>query len=280
MSSKFLKNSVNYSETNLIKNKILKPLLEKYNSFLLNNSNKNTIFIDTKTFLVPNNNNKYYCFITNKGNNYKTLYFFPEEDSYAFSDFFLEIDSDKLNKIPQLDNCLIEGYMYNQSNEFLISDILINNSNIMTCNYSLRYSLIKTLFTLPILLNGHININIHNILEKKENNDDIQIYNIFKYNFKYGNEINSIEYIPESQFNKTKITSLSPKSNEIKIKKITKCNFVDVYDVINIDDFNNEGTLYIKTISNSKFLRKITENKEFVEIECSYNTKFKKWQQI
>lgn len=271
MSSKFLKNSVNYSEINQLK-KTLKPLLEKYNNYLL--TKVKPIVFEQKTFIIPNNNKKYYCFIINKGQNYKTLYFFPEKEDNISSDFFLEIDSCKLNE--NCNNCLLEGYMYSNNKEFLITDMLINNNSIITSEYLLRYSLLKTLFN-ETLLNGHLYINIHNIIEKKEL-EDTQIYNIFKTNFKYGIEINSMEYINEKKVNVSEASEAS--ENSIQMKQISKANFIDGYNVNNIETLNNEGILYVKTLSDSKYLRKILSDKDNVVLECKYNNQFKKWQVI
>ena len=270
MTSKFLKNSVNYSEINQLK-KTLKPLLEKYNDYLL--TKVPCIKSDNKTFIIPNNNKKYYCFIINKGQNYKTLYFFPEKEENTSSDFFLEIDSCKLNE--SCNNCLLEGYMYSNNKEFLITDILINNNYIIRSEYSLRYSLLKTLFN-EILLNGHLYINIHNILPKCE---DTQIYNIFKTNFKYGIEINSIEYISETKINIIEANEKIEENNMVtEMKQISKGNFIDVYNVFNIETLNKEGILYVKTLSDSKYLRKVLDDKDHIVLKCMYNNQFKKWQ--
>ena len=269
MSSKFLKNSVNYSEINQLK-KTLKSLLEKYNDYLL--TKVNCIKGEKKTFIVPNNNKKYYCFIINKGQNYKTLYFFPEKEKNTLSDFFLEIDSYKLNE--NCNNCLLEGYMYSNNKEFLITDMLINNNSIITSEYSLRYSLLKTLFN-ETLLNGHLYINIHNILPKCE---DTQVYNIFKTNFKYGIEINSMEYISDIKVN---IMEKNERNKVVtEMKQISKGNFIDVYNVFNIETLNNEGILYVKTLSDSKYLSKELKDKDNIVLECMYNNQFKKWQVI
>jgi hypothetical protein len=269
MTSKFLKNSVNYSEINQVK-KILKPLLEKYNDYLL--TKVSCIKSEQKTFIVPNNNKKYYSFIINKGQNYKTLYFFPEKEENTSSDFFLEIDSSKLNE--NCNNCLLEGYMYSNNKEFLITDMLINNNSIITSEYSLRYSLLKTLFN-ETLLNGHLYINIHNILPECE---DIQIYNIFKANFKYGIEINSMEYINDTKVNVNDVNKVNNTITEMK--QISKGNFVDMFVVNNIETLNNEGILYVKTLSDSKYLRKVLKDKENIILKCKYNNQFKKWQVI
>ena len=92
--SKFINNCVSYSESNVLKIKLLKPLLTSFNEHLVN-INKNSFLnsLNNLEYLIPNNNIKYYLFITNKSNintqskNYQLLYFFPEVTTNENSDF-------------------------------------------------------------------------------------------------------------------------------------------------------------------------------------------------
>jgi hypothetical protein len=102
--------------------------------------------------------------------------------------------------------------------------------------------------------------------------------NVFKNNFKYGKEICAIEYINDYNFIKVLKVQETNEDKESVVKRITKSNLIDVYNVKNIDTLNDEKTLYIKTINDSKTLRQIFREKEIVDIECVYNNKFKKWQ--
>jgi hypothetical protein len=273
--SKFLSSAENYSEINVFKIKKLKPLLELYNKYIMTStSSYNFELLEKKSYIIPNNNNKYYCLITNKGN-YKNMYFFPDTNSIStLSDFYVEIDS---NKIPEIKSkeILFEGYLYKDSiknlNEFLISDLLIIDGKVISCEYSLRFSLINEIIKSSILLNGHLILGIHPNFENKS------IYDIFKCNFKYGKNINSIEYIPEFKSLKKNIFIKCKFSDKIINKRIYKSKYFDVYNVHNIDTNNFESLLYIKTISESRSLLKLFEENEFVEIPCKFNEKFLKW---
>lgn len=279
MTSKFVKNSVNFSETNLLKKSILLPILQAYNEIILKS---NSIAIhESNSFFIPNNNKKYYLLITNKINmKYKTLYFFPNNyepinilEKNTVSDFYIEIDSNTLIDFKQ-SNYLFEGYYYNQSN-FLVTDILSIDSKIIDCDYSLRYSLINNLFNKTKLqnLNGHLSIGIHSIFDYNENYKDI--LSVFKHNFIFKNEINSIEIIKENNLEKIKCYNPNNKENANKI--ITKTKYIDVYNVYNIETNNKEGILYVKTLNDSKLLHELLNNLESINIKCKFNIHFNKW---
>jgi hypothetical protein len=186
----FINKSVNYSQIELLKTKVLKDILSEYNRHIYKmNSSK----FNQQSFIVPNNNNKFYLLIThnskiNKTDNYNVLYFFPDKVSIDYmsqnklqankmSEFFVEIDY----VFPF--ECLVEGYLYeadkssNISNQsFLITDILSvkkqNHQNhfIVTSDFPVRYSLINELFLglIPKIscLNNHLSISIHPVFEE------------------------------------------------------------------------------------------------------------------
>jgi hypothetical protein len=280
--SSFIKNSCNFSEINVLKKSILVPILQEYNECILK-LNKVTIN-ESKSFFIPNNNKKFYLLITNKSNKYKTLYFFPDNtindnllEINTINDFYMEIDSIKLNDFNQT-NYLFEGYIYNNDN-YLVTDILSIDSKLIKCDYSLRYSLINNLFINSSNnlqnLNGHLSIGIHPIFEYTDNYKDI--LNIFQNNFIFKNEINNIEIVKEDDFQKSKsiVYDLNKKGKINKI--ISKTKFTDVYNVNNIQNNNKEGILYVKTLNDSRLLHKLLDNCETINIECEFNTFFKKW---
>ena len=296
--SKFINSSVNYSETDVLKSKYLSSILELYNQYIL--KSPISLVDNNIKYIIPNNNKKYYLFIINKNaitdNNinskYKICYFFPDKNNeisiniekYTSSDFYMEIDivKTKFDK----NNYLFEGYLYgNDKKTFLITDVLAIDSNIVNCNYSLRYSLINNILLCQNLnnLNGHFNIGIHSIFDiNNEQNDlDIQVnqlFEMFSNNFIFKDEINSIEYIDEISLHKTnKLLKISKKSEK---KRILKGKYIDVYNVYNIHTNNHENILYVKSLNDSKTLIKLFESKDSIELECIYNTVFKKWQPI
>ena len=190
----------------------------------------------------------------------------------------MEIDSIKLINDFKQTNYLFEGYIYNNDN-YLVTDILSIDSKLIKCDYSLRYSLINNLFINSSNnlqnLNGHLSIGIHPIFEYNDNYKDI--LNIFQNNFIFKNEINNIEIVKEDDFQKSKSIVYDLNKNGKINKIISKTKFTDVYNVNNIQNNNKEGILYVKTLNDSRLLHKLLDNCETINIECEFNTFFKKW---
>lgn len=298
----FINKSVNYSQTSLLKKNILAPMLELYNSHLLKQNGINNTFSLSKNInsdmqyehLIPNNNVKYYLCITkktfletNKTNkeNYNILYFFPDDNktndkcndkniniiTHTISDFYLEINN-TFN-----DDLLFEGYLYksNDKYEYLITDILVKNNTIISCEYELRFSLLSELIfnckhSLKDL-NNHLTINVHPIFNKSNEN----MIKIFRKNFIYKNDIVSIERI--QNFKKQRFIEIK-KSNDLKIVEFTKQT--DVYNVYNNESNDYEGILYIKGIEDSQKIKKLFLSTTKINIQCKYNDIFSKWQPI
>lgn len=276
--SKFINSCVNYSESDLLKTKLLKPLLIKFNEHLVNVNSKlfkNSDVVSQTRFLIPNNNIKYYLFITNKSNitnttnssnssNYKILYFFPESKMNQNSDFYMEID-DKIGF--DRDNYLFEGYLYNK-NTYLITDILFIDNKLFDVEYTLRFSLINEIIEKCNLknINGYINISIHQYL------NSVNLLKLLTNNFIFKDELKSVEYLNNVNFEKTNELNKIKKENAFKILEKTK--YIEVYKVYNNDSKNYEGLLYVPTLQDSK---KLKELKEFT-INCKWNTFFNKWQ--
>ena len=267
--SKFINNCVSYSESNVLKIKLLKPLLTSFNEHLVN-INKNSFLnsLNNQEYLIPNNNIKYYLFITNKSNinaqskNYQLLYFFPEVTTNENSDFYMEIDY-----MFTKDNCLLEGYMYNKST-FLATDILFTDSKLVDISYNLRRTLLKDLLKgNKNNINGHFNIGIHHTLT----NDNF--INIFIENFIYKKELKSIEYVNENI--KTKKHFNVIKQNSLKI--IEKTKYIEVYKVYNIETKNDEGILYIPKLIDAQKITEILKNNTSAIINCKWNDRFYKW---
>lgn len=293
--SKFLSSSVNYSETELLKTQYLFKILELYNQQILSQS-KHLISIE-KQYIIPNNNQKYYLFIINKNeitqnqnnNKYKILYFFPHDKNTSniltqnsISDFYIEID----NHITTFDknNYLFEGYLYN-NNTFLITDVLAIDSQLITENYSLRYALLYNLIGNQHLynVNEHLTIELHSMFELDPELNDItqqkhQLFNVFKHNFIFKQDIIAIETIHENLLEKS--NEILDTDIKIENKIIKKTKYVEVYDVYDITTNNHQGILYIKGLTESKQLKNLLINNDSINIKCSFNTHFKKWQPI
>ena len=285
--SKFLKDSVDYSETDKIKQSILRPILEQYNSVLMSQNNIKTLLTqDDKVSYIINNNIKYYLLIIPKmsnSNSYHTCYFFPDKQSnhnnkdksVYLSDFYMEIDqkSSFSNNV-----YLFEGYLYNHSS-YYITDILYYKNQVIINDYMSRYNLINeivydNMYTLQNL-NGFMNIKIHPIL------DNTSYFVIFQNNFVFKQDLVCIETVYHYKLAKTRNIYQNEKET-CDTKGIIKGKYSDVYHVYNIQNNNNEGILYIKTLKDSLDILKLFENKtsDGIILNCEYNIQNKKWKPI
>lgn len=276
----FINKSVDYCQTILLKTKFLKPLLTNYNNFLIQNSN--TFLLDENKHYIPNNNNKYYCLIIKKNqledskDNYNILYFFNEDKH----DFYLEM-SCVFNE-----TILLEGYLYDIGNNlnFLTTDILIKNNEIVQGDYKFRYTIINELFY-PITsflsnINNNISIGIHAIF----NNNNKNMMHIFKNNFKYKKEICGVESIDD--YKKTQyfddILHYNQSYEKITNKTIEKTNYTDVYNVFDEITKEFEGILYVKGVYESNQMKILfkTQNSNSINNQCKFNKKFNKWEPV
>jgi hypothetical protein len=284
----FINKSVNYAQTVLLKTKYLAPLLDSYNTHLINSQKNTSITLSIDYHIVPNNNKKYYLFVTKKNiiencnNNYNLLYFFPDKetcshfsqsklDTHQTYDFFVEIDN------VFTDSYLFEGYMYKKNNKtyYLISDVLVRNDQIVTCDYALRYTLINEDFMhlkSTYNLNNHLSVGIHPMFHC----DNENMISIFYNNFIFKEEICALENIAAL----TKTRYIKPKNPSFSNskKRIIKGKYTDVYEVYDFDTGNYQGILYIKGIIESSFMKHLfaTEQQELA-IDCMYNETFNKW---
>lgn len=279
----FINKSVNYSQTNLLKTNYLLPLLQKYNEFLLQSIANNNSLSQLNYYIIPNNGNKFYLYINKKKvlenckEDYNILYFFPYDISHLLSDFFIEINN-KFNN-----SFLLEGYLYKKDNKYmyLLTDILFKDEQLITYDYSLRYTLInEIIFNIRNLsnLNDHLTIGIHPIFENEHEN----MINIFLNNFIYKQDITSIEHI--YNFSKTTINKIQndcKNSSQNILKYIQYGKYPDVYNVYNIESGNFEGILYIKGLEESKKIKNIINNNDNkIKLECIFNLNFNKWQPV
>jgi hypothetical protein len=271
----FLKNSVNYSITNMLKSKFVDPILIEYYNFLQTKINRNfNIEIYKNKYIIPNNNIKYYCFIMPKKlidskSVYSILYFFPETTTNIHGDFFIESDIKIESPV------LYEGYLYNA--EYLITDILYKNGEAVDLPYLKRHNILsesRDVFdklTTNILL---ISINIHPFIEENGDTVNEQLL-IFKYNFKYRDNIqNHIESI-EQEFKKQQIYTC--KEIEERQFLITKTKQTEIYNVNDPDTNNIIGVLFVKNLKESKYLKSIFKNTNSHLLDCIYNNMFNKW---
>ena len=302
----FLNKSVNYSQTTFLKENVLLPLLKSYNNFVLGKTGEFSIDKDVNTgisydYLIPNNNKKYYLLIMKKqlleqqksNQKYDILYFFPDHndnhddllEKNRSSDFYLEIDSFFDDEV------LLEGYLYKSDDkyEYLLTDILVRNNEIVNVSFELRYSLLNEIIQKIgreklMYLNNHMTINIHPVFDDENQN----LVKIFKNNFIYNSQIQCLEkvcnFIKRRYIDNKHIDNkhIEDKHNKhIDNKHIEKGKYTDVYNVYNYETNNFEGILYIKGISESKKMKLLFNNTYIkVKINCIWNRVFSKWQPI
>lgn len=284
----FVSKCVNYSQCFVLKNKILQPLLKMYNDFLLKQKISNDNFCLNKDintgvsceFIIPNNNIKYYLFITNKSKlettkeKYNTLYFFPDSNNkfdYQVSDFYLEIDE----RFKQ--DYLLEGYLYKRYDNklsFLITDILFINNDVIVADYNMRLTIINEIIMDINLcdLNNHVSINLHPIFQKENDN----LIKVFKNNFIFKSDICCIESI--NNFIKTRYLDRNDLEATDKIIEVGK--YTDVYNVYDTLTNNYRGILYVKGLKQSKAMKNLLLNKNRIVLQCKFNNDFKKWEPI
>lgn len=299
--TKFLNNSVNYSEEYNIKKSLCK-YIDTYNKYLYNYKLRTNLH-DNKDceVLIPNNNKKFFLYIIKKTENNKncyTLYFFPDKNSKLYynnfllikntiDDFFIECD------IAFDDNSyLLEGYLYGDSikGQFLISDILFRNNDLIDVNYTSRMSLVNKLFFNKIHkmdnLNNLISIGIHHHVNSS-------LLKIFLNNFIWKSELICIETIcnfekqiqylsndkstPINDSTNVGATPINDDKDTTVIKKIVKTKVSDIYNVSNMETSDSEGILYVSTLKMSKHLNGIFKDTEELHLKCKFNKHFQKW---
>lgn len=281
----FINKSVNYAQTVLLKTKFLAPILKEYNNII--KKYINNIDICLRYHIVPNNNQKYYLFITKKANievckgNYDILYFFPDEETKQFakqskvivhqvSDFFIEINNTFNEDI------LLEGYMYRIGTKFtyLITDILYKNGNVLDVDYDFRCCLINEL-TMDLQLsnlNDHLTIGIHPVFSS----DNENMVSIFLNNFVFQDYICAIENIEKHKKKRFLKSGLMNMGN--KTKRIEQGTYVDVYNVFDLDSGDNNGILYVKGLKESIRMKELIKHQNSVILECKFNHDFNKWE--
>lgn len=284
----FINKSVNYAQTILLKSSVLAPILKTYNEHVV--EQMGNVNLSMTYHIVPNNGKKYYMLATPKNNiesckeGYDILYFFPDTidqsqlpktEVHHHSDFYMEINGTFKSTF------LLEGYMYNDKNTYLVTDVLYANNQVVTVDYSLRHTLINELLIDLNLsnLNDHMNIGIHPVFTS----DNENMVKIFQNNFIFADSICAIEHIgKEYNIHKTMfITRSKCSSQDTCIQKfVQKGSYADVYNVFNEQNGDAEGILYIKGLRESKYMKELLKTQHVATINCSFNHHFNKWEPL
>lgn len=284
----FINKSVSYNQTVLLKSKCLAPLLQQYNDFYTYQASLPSI-TDTH-WVIPNNHKKYYLFVIKKNmleqckEQFDILYFFPDDDSVKYykdnkvekhfvTDFYLEVDPSFQGSL------LLEGYLYTNGpkHSFLLTDILMKNGQVVNADYNLRYCLLQELLmgTRPLVdLNDQLSISLHPVMHS----DNSSLTRLFTDNFVYSTQLCAVEQV--HGIVKKRYLQQRRNITENAEKRISKSKLSDVYHVFNIETGDNEGILYIKGIKESVLIKKMILGKDFIRVECKFNTIFQKWQPL
>lgn len=283
--SNFINKSVNFSQTVLLKETVLKSALECYNNFLVK-ENVESFFVEE--YVVPNNGIKYYLFVTNKSVveknvpvDYNILFFFPDTHNNLFTqnnlvskhtvdEFFMEMDGVFTNSV------LFEGYMY-AGETFLITDILVIDNVAVCCDYSLRQSMIYEMIWGKQLkyINNHISIGIHPVVNSATN---AGLLTILMNNFKFKESLCAKEIIKGHSKSITFNVTENSKKGSVAQKIIKSTKYADVYNVYDMSTKNMEGILYVKGIKESKMIKTLFKGKDGILLNCVWNSTFCKWQ--
>jgi hypothetical protein len=240
-------------------------------------------------YVIPNNNMKYYVYVTKKNSteNFDILYFFPDEHAvvsfvddkakaFTISDFYTETNHIFQNSL------LLEGYLYTNlastEHTFLLTDILVKNGKIVSCDYGLRHALLNELVMDKNLrrINNHLTIGVHPVFHSESEN----MVKIFQDNFIFKDAFCSIEKV--QQFAKTRLHMTPTVSTVTCDKLIEKGGFTDVYKVVDAESGDNHGILYVKSLAHSKSLKEMFQTNPDVpkKCRCKYNHTFQKWEPI
>jgi hypothetical protein len=284
-SEKFIDNTANYNIVDYFKKNFLVGLLEKYNLYLINQS-KNVNFLNTKHFLIPHNNNKYYLCVIPKylidktsTQNYDILYFFNSTGD----SFFVELNINNFNVLSSNKSShniyLFECFLYSINNtqtnhtgldnyDCYISDILIYKNEICELDYVSRHSLLK---------------NFYIFKNKKETLNTMGCFNSI-----YSNDVqfNIVDYITindiplksnELDFNTkqlltTYIQNSKHKTDSTHIDKIMNKSFNKETCIISFIDENNLVELKIKDFTIEKYTRDSESTTIITDIYYLYDT--------
>jgi hypothetical protein len=165
----FLNNYEKYFKTTVLKQDVLPNLLEKIDNFSISKDMNIGISYD---YLIQNNK-KYYLLIggkqilkqQNSDKKVDILHFLPEQynndllETNILPDFYFEIDSifD--------DEFLLEGYLYKLDDkyEYLLTDIISKNNDIVNVSFELRYSLLNEIIQKigKVCLKNDMTIKLH-----------------------------------------------------------------------------------------------------------------------
>ena len=286
---------------NRLKNKYDLSINKKH-AFILN---QRSIYFLEKTqhiISIKSSGTNYYLYLTTINNiNYcffidrkiKSGYTYPRIISvkYCFDDIVF--------KDTLLDGELVRDANDNDSWIFLITDILVHNGIKLECNIINRFNLLYEMLTKHY--NQNHDIDICPLVVKKlflyKDYDELITRFIpslpYKTNGLYFNSLNpkhanQLYLFKNSKDNNIKKPNIKPikqNENNTKVLKLKKTDKSDIYSLFcqNRDEEHNLGIACISNLRTSKLIRKLfSEDKQydFINVNCKFNQKFKKYEPI
>lgn len=253
---------------------------------------ENYIEIDeeNKKYLLITNGSKYYIWISKYSEkreekdleNKALVYIF---DKLLKREQWITIP-DNIIDWGEYNEYLLEGYLF--ENEMYFSDMIYPNTKI---GYERRRDIMKRLIKSKIEDKnrmiyikedrGELDIKlgkIINMIELKEDMKDETMKRLLLRNFKH--KIKE-EYIREEIVNGREIIKTLIKKEileeKIEEKIIEKGEKIEIYNVYNKDTKDKEGILWVKSLEDSKKLKKRFELESKIIVDCKFDKKRQKW---
>lgn len=210
-----------------------------------------------------------YLLYTIKHNKYNYCYFYHLES--RDQDFCIETDTPILGGNGSVFSCTIfQSAKVGKPKKVLIHDILVLNGKVLKVDYLLRYNLlIEKIGTTSIKVTNNYKFQVS---PKLTGDTDLDV---FKTNFKYPlshflcvwNSYHKDLYLLESNYI----------MQNLVIKPQIKSEIYNVYSMTTNEDL---GLLYIKSLSDSRYIRSLFKNVSDTHIihKCIYNERFGKWE--
>jgi hypothetical protein len=293
----FIQKSATYSQTCKVKHDIVIPKLRKYNNVMLEKIQEVQFKPNDAPYKIfPNNNKKFFVFITHKSNvdqntndSHNIVYFFPDDVSKDYykdnklvnnvmTDFFIEINKRFESEL------LLEGYLYQHNGlyQFLCTDLLMINDRVLTVDHDTRWSLLHEYiyfnkFGSLEQLNHHISFELHPYVLSSS----MCLLPIFSANFIHKDEIVCEEHVYDKSRERQIYCGTTMDNNEPQLcpKLVRRTKLTDVYDVYDANTKNNQGIMYIKGLKESRWMRDLFKQStsETMPVQCWFDRQFNKW---
>lgn len=245
------------------------------NSLKLNDPNSFNVKKEKYDYVIPNNNNKFFLYITeslkletiSKKEKSLVLYFCGKED-----DFCIEISYTGLENFI---GSVFEGFLYKENDKYtytIFDVIYLSSKKIIneTTNYSSRYLILTEIFSTAFNFNTILTIQL---IQPFYTTEDYSIYSLRK---------TFTHYLFFSENSQNKIIQPIEKNELKKDLLISKGTKTEIYEVRDPESNDYLGILYVPTLQTSMYLKQlfIDNSQTVLKIPCTFNYQFKKWKII